>query len=93
MFICRLGLWLLHSSSMFAVKAKNYGVTYNQCSSIAFDETYSYWSAPKAPYFSVFRWSPQGGLVSIGRHFVTRVYYIYRKGPQQAYYRIVPQRT
>ena len=32
---------------MFAVKAKIYGVIYNQSSSTAFDETSSYWSAPK----------------------------------------------
>ena len=29
---------------MFAVKAKIYGVLYNQASSVAFDETSSYWS-------------------------------------------------
>ena len=39
---------------MFAVKAKMYGVNYNQSSSIAFDETSSYLSAQKAPNFSVF---------------------------------------
>ena len=38
---------LLHGPSMFAVKAKIYGVIYKQSSSIAFDETSSYWSAPK----------------------------------------------
>ena len=38
---------LLHGPSMFAVKAKIYGVLYKQSSSIAFDETFSYWSAPK----------------------------------------------
>ena len=38
---------LLHGPSMFAVKAKIYGVLYNQASSIAFDETSSYWSALK----------------------------------------------
>ena len=32
----------LHSPSMFAVKAKIYGVLYKQSSSIAFDETSSY---------------------------------------------------
>ena len=32
---------------MFAVKTKIYGVLYNQASSIAFDETSSYWSALK----------------------------------------------
>ena len=37
----------LHGLSMFAVKAKIYGMIYNQSSSIAFDETSSYWSAPK----------------------------------------------
>ena len=35
----------LHGPSMLAVKAKIYGVLYKQFSSIAFDETSSYWSA------------------------------------------------
>ena len=61
----------LHGPSMFAVKAKIYGVLYNQASSIAFDETSSYWSAlKKSPVFSAFHWSPRGNLVSIGQHFV-----------------------
>ena len=38
---------LLHGPSMFAVRAKIYGVIYNQASSIAFDETSSYWLALK----------------------------------------------
>ena len=38
----------LHGPSMFTVKAKIYGVLYNQASSIAFDETSSYWSALKS---------------------------------------------
>ena len=37
----------LHGPSMFAVEAKIYGVLYKQSSSIAFDKTSSYWSAPK----------------------------------------------
>ena len=37
----------LHGPSMFAVEAKIYGVLYNQASSIAFDETSSYWLALK----------------------------------------------
>ena len=37
----------LHGPSMFAIKAKIYEVLYKQSSSIAFDETSSYWSAPK----------------------------------------------
>ena len=38
---------LLHGPLMFAAKAKFYRVLYKQSSSIAFDETSSYWSAPK----------------------------------------------
>ena len=38
----------LHGPSMLAVKAKIYGVLYKQYSSIAFDETSSYWSALKS---------------------------------------------
>ena len=34
-----------HGPSMLANKAKIYGVLYKQSSSIAFDETSSYWSA------------------------------------------------
>ena len=42
----------LHGPYMFAVKAKIDGVLYNQSSSIAFDETSSYWSALKSSYFT-----------------------------------------
>ena len=56
---------------MFAVMAKIYRVFYNRSSSITFDETYSYWSAPKAHNFSAFHLSQHGILVSIGQHFVT----------------------
>ena len=56
---------------MFVVQATLYGVLYKQSNFIAFDETSSDWSAPKAPNFSTFHWSPQGSLVSIGQHFVT----------------------
>ena len=53
------------------------GVLYNQASSIAFDETSSYWSALKSSDFSAFHWSPCGNLVSIGQHFViTRVVHL-----------------
>ena len=38
----------LHGPSILAVKAKFYGVLYKQSSSIAFDETSSYWSALKS---------------------------------------------
>ena len=62
---------VLHGPSVFAVKAKIYRVIYSQSSSIAFDETSCYWSAPKAPNFSALHWSPHGCLVSVGQHFVT----------------------
>ena len=39
---------LLHGPSILAVKVKIYGILYNQFSSVAFDETSSYWSAPKS---------------------------------------------
>ena len=38
---------ILHGPSMFTVRANIYGVLYNQASSVAFDETSSYWSALK----------------------------------------------
>ena len=60
---------MLHGPSIFANKAKIYGVFYNQSSSIAFDETSSYWTAPKN--FLAFHWALHGSLVSIGQHFVT----------------------
>ena len=41
----------LHGPTMFAVKAKIYGVLYKQSISFAFDETSSYWSAPKNSEF------------------------------------------
>ena len=73
----KLCLVPLHGPSMFAVKANIYGVLYNQASSIAFDETSSYWSALKRSCFSAFHWSPRGNLVSIGQHFViTRVVHL-----------------
>ena len=43
-----LEIMQLHGPSMFAVKAKIYGVLYNQASSVAFDETSSYWSVLKS---------------------------------------------
>ena len=54
----------LHGPSMFAVKAKIDGSLYNQSSSIAFDETSSYWSAPKKLLISR-GWS--GGAMVLGK--------------------------
>ena len=62
---------ILHGPSMLAVKAKIYGVLYKHSSSIAFDETSSYWSALKAHNFSAFHWPPHGSLVSIDHNFIT----------------------
>ena len=56
---------------MFAIKVKVNGELYNQSSSMAFDETSSYWSALKAPNFLVFHWSPHDSPVSTGQHVVT----------------------
>ena len=61
----------LHGPSMFAVKAKIYGVIYNQSSSIALMKHLVIGQRRKAPNFSTFHWSPRGSLVSIGQHFVT----------------------
>ena len=44
----------LDGPSMFAVKAKIYGVLYNQASSVAFNETSSDWSALKSSLFPGF---------------------------------------
>ena len=41
----------LHGPSIFAVKARIYGVIYKQSSSIAFDETSSYWLQPNTSSF------------------------------------------
>ena len=49
------------------VKAKIYGVIYNQSSFIAL----VIGQRQKAPNFSAFYRSPHGRLVSIGQHFVT----------------------
>ena len=58
---------------------KIYSVLYNPASSIDFDETSSYWSAPKTPNFSAFHWSLHGRMVSIGQHFlITRVVHLPR---------------
>ena len=38
---------LSHGPSMFPIKGKIYGVLYKLSNSIAFDETSSYWLAPK----------------------------------------------
>ena len=47
--VCSVGvIFVLHGPSMFAVKVTIVGVFYNQSSSIAFDETSCYWSAPKS---------------------------------------------
>ena len=56
---------------MLPDKAKFTVCSIVQLATIAFDETSSYWSAPKALNFSAFDWSPHGCLITIGQHFVT----------------------
>ena len=75
---------------MFVIKAKIYGVLYKQPSSIAFDETSSYWSAPKTPNFSAFHWSPRGSLVFYWSAFRSHEVVHLPKVPKQAY---LPNRT
>ena len=63
--------WLLHGPSMFAVKAKIYGVSIiNPVLSLLMKHLVI-GQRQKAPNFSAFHWSPHGNLVSIGQHFVT----------------------
>ena len=57
--------------SMFAVKAKNYGMLYNQSSSIALMKHLVIGQRQKASNFSTFHRSPHDSLVSIGQHFAT----------------------
>ena len=65
------GPWLLPDKAKFTV------CSIIQLATIAFDETSSYWSAPKSSYFSAFHWSPHGCLITTGQHFVTtRVVYL-----------------
>ena len=59
---------------MLAVKAKIYGVIYNQSSSISLLMKHLViGQLQEVPNFSAFHWSPHGSLVSIGQHFVTRM--------------------
>ena len=56
---------------MFTIKAKIYGVLYNQ-SSFTISMKYSViGQRQKDPNFSAFHWSSHDNLVSIGQHFVT----------------------
>ena len=75
---------------MIAIKAKSYGVLYNQSSSIDLMKHLVIGQHQKAPNFSAFHWSPYGSLFSIGQLFVaTRVVHL-PKGPKQAE---LPNRT
>ena len=56
---------------MFAVKAKIYGVLYNNPTLSLLMKHLVIGKRQRAPNFSAFHWSPHGSLVSIGQHFVT----------------------
>ena len=56
--------------AMFAVKAKIYGVRYNQSKSIVLMKHLVIGQRQKAPNFSAFHWSPHGSRFSIGQHLV-----------------------
>ena len=62
---------------MIAIKAKSYGVIYNQSSSIDLMKHLVIGQHQKPPNFSAFHWSPYGSLFSIGQVFVaTRVVHL-----------------
>ena len=56
---------------MFAVKAKNYGVSIINPALSLLMKHLVIGQRQKAPNFLAFHWSPHGSLVSIGQHFVT----------------------
>ena len=56
---------------MFAVKAKNYGVSIINPALSLLMKHLVIGQRQKAPNFSAFRWSRPSSLVSIGQHFVT----------------------
>ena len=60
----------LHGPSMFAVKAKIYGVLYNSPALSLLMKHLAIGQRLKTPNFSAFHWSPRGSLVSIGQHVV-----------------------
>ena len=66
----RLSLAELHVPSMFAVKAKIYGVLYKNPALTFLVKHLVIGQCLKTPNFSAFHWSPRGSLVSMGQHFV-----------------------
>ena len=56
---------------MFAVKAKIYGVLYNQSDLSLLVKRLVIGQRQKAPNCSAFHWSSHGSSVSIGQHFIT----------------------
>ena len=62
---------LLHGPSMFAVKAKIYGVSIISPAQSLSMKHLVIGQRQKAPNFSDFYWSPHGSFVSIGQHSVT----------------------
>ena len=71
MFVVIYKNTVMHGPSLLPDKAKFTVCSIIKLATIAFDETSSYWSAPKAPNFSAFHWSPHVCLITIGQHFVT----------------------
>ena len=67
----------LHGPSMFAVKAKIYGVSINSPALSLLLKHLVIDQHQKAPNFSAFHWPTHGSLVSVGQHFVaTRVVHL-----------------
>ena len=61
----------LHGPSIFAARAKIYGVNCNQSALSILMKHLIIGQRQKVPIFSAFHWSPHGSLVSISLHFVT----------------------
>ena len=62
---------LLYGLSLFAVKAKVYGVSIINPALSLLTKHLAIGQLQKANNFSAFHWSQHGSLVSIGQHFVT----------------------
>ena len=66
-----MSLLRLHGPSMFAIKAKVYGVCINNPALSLLMKHLLIGQRQKPPNFSAFHWSPHGSMVSIDQNFVT----------------------
>ena len=88
-----LAVYTLYGSSMFAVKAKIYGLTIISPALSPLTKLLVTIQRQKAPNFLAFYWSPHGCQVSIGQHFVTTRSTFTEKDRNKLNYRIGQKRT